>query len=279
MTKSGVPADVWKNCIFVPHFDPHNPRQWIGFYSASRKTRAILARIMGPILKQHAVDRVLIPYLWPGQDSVFRKRLTAKRSIGKWTKSEVCEVLEKAGPWSYVSIAIWGRALNACRLAVIGAKSADTHAGAVVKRLQEKVTDREDQMRRGEYAVGRRLAHRGLDDMSWTQQKLADAKVRLAIAKDAEGYRLAAERLRTARHCVESVTQAMDELFYVDPPGLFGACFQLTYLQGIVDGYPKQLLAIERRENELKQQRKRLRKEHDIAANKIAKLKKTQESE
>lgn len=127
-------------------------------------------------------------------------------------------MLEPAGPWSYVSIAIWGRALNACRLAVIGAKSADTHAGA-------------------------------------------------------------AERLRTVRHCVESVTQAMDELFYVDPPGLFGACFQLTYLQGIVDGYPKQLLTIERRENELKQQRKRLRKEHDIAANKIAKLKKTQESE
>jgi hypothetical protein len=41
--------------------------------------------------------------------------------------------------------------------------------------------------------------------------------------------------------------------------------------QGIVDGYPKQLLTIERRENELKQQRKRLRKEHDIAADKIAK--------
>jgi len=48
---------------------------------------------------------------------------------------------------------------------------------------------------------------------------------------------------------------------------------ELTYLQGIVDGYPKQLLTIERRENELKQQRKRLRKEHE------AKLKKTQESE
>jgi hypothetical protein len=200
-----------------------------------------LARIMGPILKQHAMDKVLIPYVWPWHDSVFRKRLTAKRSIG--------------------------------------AKSADTHAGAVVKRLQEKVTDREDQMRRGEYAVGRRLAHRGLDDMSWTQRKLADAKVRLAIAKDAEGYRLAAERLRIARHRVESVTQAMDELFYIDPPGLFGTWFQLTYLQGIVDGYPKQLLTIERRENELKQQRKRLRKEHDVAANKIAKLKKTQESE
>jgi hypothetical protein len=238
MAESGVPADVWKNCIFAPHFDPHNPREWIGFYCASRKTRTILARIMGPILKQHAMDKVLIPYLWPGQDSVFRKRLTAKRSIGKWTKSEVCEVLETAGPWSYVSIAIWGRALNACRLALIGAK-----------------------------------LHRDLDDMSWTQRKLADAKFRLAIAKDAEGYRLAAERLRIARHRVESVTQAMDELFYIDPPGLFGTCFQLTYLQGIVDGYPKRLLTIERRENELKQQRKRLRKENDVAANKISKLK------